>query len=156
MYSIVLVFIAFVCFINCTFSAVLPVPFKQCSSMNTGEIHSVRVNAPCSDSYCTFYKGRDALLSFDFTLKKKVLKVRAKVIATIGTIDHDFQLPNPDACTQLSCPLPPNVKHTYSNSMFVSPIYPSVKINQMRYYLIDGKGRELACISVPVMITEQN
>jgi hypothetical protein len=59
--------------------------------------------------------------------------------------------------------------------MFVSPTYPSVrilhvllllashfilfcaqvKVNQMRYYLIDGKGRELACVSLPVMITEK-
>jgi hypothetical protein len=26
----------------------------------------------------------------------------------------------------------------------------------MRYYLIDGKGRELACVSLPVMITEKD
>ncbi|CAF1621786.1 unnamed protein product [Didymodactylos carnosus] len=124
--------------------------------MSVGEIVKVAVNTPCSEKYCTFYKGNDAKLVFDFKLKKKALRVRAKVMATIGTIDHDFQLPNSDACTLLGCPLAPNFKYTYQNSMYVSPTYPSVMINQMRYYLIDGKGRELACISVPVMITEKS
>ena len=65
------------------------------------------------------------------------------------------------------------VPYTYHNSMFVSPTYPSVcnnclsgdlnrlsslqvKVNQMRYYLIDGKGRELVSIAFPVMITEKD
>lgn len=47
-------------------------------------------------------------------------------MATIGTIDHDFVLPNHDICQQLGCPLKPNVPYAYHNSMFVSPTYPSV------------------------------
>ncbi|CAF0896150.1 unnamed protein product [Adineta steineri] len=136
--------------------AQLQAPFKQCGPLSAGRILKVSVNAPCTKEYCTFYKGTDARLEFTFNLKKKAHKVRAKVVATIGTIDHDFALPNSDVCGQLSCPLTNNVPYTYHNSMYVSPTYPSVKVNQMRYYLIDGKGRELACVSLPVMITEKD
>ncbi|CAF0835011.1 unnamed protein product [Didymodactylos carnosus] len=87
--------------------------------MSVGEIVKVAVNTPCSEKYCTFYKGNDAKLVFDFKLKKKALRVRAKVMATIGTIDHDFQLPNSDACTLLGCPLAPNFKYTYQNSISI-------------------------------------
>ena len=65
------------------------------------------------------------LLFFSFK-EKKAHKVRAKVVATIGTIDHDFALPNPDVCQQLGCPLKNGVPYTYHNSMFVSQTYPSV------------------------------
>ncbi|CAF0750742.1 unnamed protein product [Adineta ricciae] len=138
------------------YAAQLKHPFKQCSPRRAGEVLSASVNAPCSSEYCTFYKGTDARLEFQFTLRKKAMKVRAKVVATIGTVDHDFVLPNHDVCALLGCPLQPNKPYTYKNSMFVSQTYPSVKINQMRYYLIDGKGRELACIALPVMITEKD
>ena len=103
------------------------------------------VNAPCANDYCTFYKGTDARLEFTFTLRKQMMKncsikfflslsligkqahkVRAKVMATIGTVDHDFVLPNHDVCQQLGCPLKPGVPYAYHNSMFVSPTYPSV------------------------------
>lgn len=47
-------------------------------------------------------------------------------MATIGTVDHDFVLPNHDVCQQLGCPLQPDVPYSYHNSMFVSPTYPSV------------------------------
>lgn len=47
-------------------------------------------------------------------------------MATIGTVDHDFVLPNHDVCQQLGCPLKPGVPYAYHNSMFVSPTYPSV------------------------------
>ncbi|UJR21887.1 hypothetical protein I4U23_024959 [Adineta vaga] len=119
------------------YAAQLQHPFKQCSSRRTGEIVKASVNAPCGKEYCTFYKGTDARLEFTFTLRKKAHKIRAKVVATIGTIDHDFVLPNHDVCQLLGCPLQNNVPYSYHNSMFVSPTYPSVKINQMRYYLID-------------------
>ncbi|CAF1482214.1 unnamed protein product [Adineta steineri] len=138
-------------------AAQLQHPFKQCSSRRTGEVLKASVNAPCGKEYCTFYKGTDARLEFTFKLRKKAHKVRAKVTATIGTIDHDFVLPNHDVCQLLGgCPLKIDHLYSYHNSMFVSPTYPSVKINQMRYYLIDGKGREVACVSLPVMITEKD
>ena len=47
-------------------------------------------------------------------------------MATIGTVDHDFVLPNHDVCKQLGCPLQINTPYSYHNSMFVSPTYPSV------------------------------
>lgn len=47
-------------------------------------------------------------------------------MATIGTVDHDFALPNHDVCQQLGCPLNADVPYSYYNSMFVSPTYPSV------------------------------
>jgi hypothetical protein len=47
-------------------------------------------------------------------------------MATIGTVDHDFILPNHDVCKQLGCPLQTNIPYSYHNSMFVSPTYPSV------------------------------
>ncbi len=58
--------------------------------------------------------------------EKKAHKVRAKVVAKIGTIDHDFALPNPDVCQQLGCPLKNGAPYVYHNSMYVSPTYPSV------------------------------
>ncbi|CAF1235490.1 unnamed protein product [Rotaria sordida] len=125
-----------------TFSATLKAPFKQCSPPSSSEVIKVSVNAPCTEEYCTFYKGTDARLEFVFNLKKKSHKVRAKVVATIGTIDHDFALPNSDVCQQLGCPLKNGVQYTYYNSMYVSPTYPSVKVNQMRYYLIDDSATE--------------
>jgi len=64
-------------------------------------------------------------LFFSFK-EKKAHKVRAKVVATIGTIDHDFALPNPDVCQQLGCPLKNGAPYVYHNSMYVSPTYPSV------------------------------
>ncbi len=118
-----------------------------------GEILKASVNAPCTKEYCTFYKGTDARLEFTFNLskitktfnwceykqkkffffskEKKAHKVRAKVVATIGTIDHDFALPNPDVCQQLGCPLKNAFPYTYHNSMYVSPTYPSVCQNTM-------------------------
>ncbi|CAF1133441.1 unnamed protein product [Rotaria sp. Silwood1] len=148
-------FLLFILILN-TVTARLQHPFKQCSPRSTGEIVKASVNAPCGNEYCTFYKGTDARLEFTFKLRKKAHKVRAKVMATIGTVDHDFALPNHDVCQQLGCPLQADTAYSYHNSMFVSPTYPSVKVNQMRYYLIDGKGRELACVSLPVMITEKD
>ncbi|CAF0834005.1 unnamed protein product [Rotaria sp. Silwood1] len=129
-------------FILTTFAASLQAPFKQCSPPSSGDVIKVSVNAPCTEEYCTFYKDTDARLEFTFNLKKKAHKVRAKVVATIGTIDHDFALPNSDVCEQLGCPIKNGVQYTYYNSMFVSPTYPSVKVNQMRYYLIDDSATE--------------
>lgn len=127
--------------------------FKIASS--AGDITKASVNAPCTKEYCTFYKGSDARLEFTFTLskstidrknkhisrvvfffeEKKAHKVRAKVVATIGTIDHDFALPNPDVCQQLGCPLKNGVPYTYHNSMFVSPTYPSVCISTIDWLM---------------------
>ena len=67
------------------------------------------------------------------------MKVRAKVVATIGTVDHDFVLPNHDVCALLGCPLQPNKSYTYKNSMFVSQTYPSVGLSDLysqQIYLI--------------------
>jgi hypothetical protein len=48
-------------------------------------------------------------------------------MATIGTVDHDFLLPNHDVCKILGgCPLKNAFPYSYYNSMFVSPTYPSV------------------------------
>jgi hypothetical protein len=44
----------------------------------------------------------------------------------------------------------------FISNLLISFVYIQVKVNQMRYYLIDGKGRELACVSLPVMITEKD
>ncbi|MCC7160076.1 MAG: hypothetical protein IT281_11170 [Ignavibacteria bacterium] len=112
---------------------------------STGEILKVSVNAPCNNEYCTFYKGADARLEFSFKLRKRIKhitnkkkhsyifligkkahKIRAKVVATIGTVDHDFALPNHDVCQQLGCPIQADVPYSYHNSMFVSQTYPSV------------------------------
>ncbi|CAF2849852.1 unnamed protein product [Rotaria sp. Silwood2] len=135
------IFVSFTLILS-TFAASLTAPFKQCSPPSSGEVIKVSVNAPCTEEYCTFYKGTDARLEFTFNLKKKAHKVRAKVVATIGTIDHDFALPNSDVCEQLGCPIKNGVEYTYQNSMYVSPTYPSVKVNQMRYYLIDDSATE--------------
>ncbi|CAF1026100.1 unnamed protein product [Rotaria magnacalcarata] len=155
LFNQVFVVLVFILIAN-TCTGLLQHPFKQCSPRSTGEILKVSVNAPCTKEYCTFYKGVDARLEFSFKLRKKAHKIRAKVVATIGTVDHDFALPNHDVCQQLGCPIQADVAYSYHNSMFVSQTYPSVKVNQMRYYLIDGKGRELACVSLPVMITEKD
>jgi hypothetical protein len=125
---------------------------------SVGEIIKASVNAPCTQEYCTFYKGKDAHLEFVFTLskilkkqinwkkkhkflyffltEKKAHKVRAKVVATIGTIDHDFALPNPDVCQQLVCPLKSGVHYKYHNSMFVSRTYPSVRLIKFFFLMI--------------------
>ena len=42
---------------------------------STGEILSVSVNAPCSDGYCTFYKGTEARLEFKFKLRM-IIKIK--------------------------------------------------------------------------------
>jgi hypothetical protein len=47
-------------------------------------------------------------------------------MATIGTVDHEFFLPNHDVCKILGCPLKIGVSYSYYNSIFVSPTYPSV------------------------------
>lgn len=39
---------------------------------SVGEIIKATVNAPCSNEYCTFYKGSDARLEFTFKLRKMV------------------------------------------------------------------------------------
>lgn len=109
----------------------------------TGQIFKPVVSAPCKDDYCIFYKNTTAHLYFSFSisksfftlsatemtfpcLEKKAQKVRAKIVATIGSVDHDFFIPNHDACEQLHCPLKPNTRYSYYHSMFVSPTYPSV------------------------------
>ena len=69
--------------------------------------------------------------------EKKAHKVRAKVVATIGTIDHDFALPNPDVCQQLGCPLKAGAPYTYYNSMYVSPTYPSVCTQRNKLFAFD-------------------
>jgi hypothetical protein len=111
---------------------------------SAGEILHASVNAPCINDYCTFYKGNDARIEFTFTLRKiidnknnnkthlsfligkKAQTVRAKVMATVGTVDHDFVLPNHDVCKLLGCPLKNGVPYSYHHSLFVSPTYPSV------------------------------
>jgi len=40
---------------------------------SAGEILKVSVNAPCTQEYCTFYKGTDARLEFTFTLSKRFI-----------------------------------------------------------------------------------
>ena len=71
-------------------------------------------------------EGWKSIANLSRFLGKQAHKVRAKVMATIGTVDHDFVLPNHDVCQQLGCPLKPGVPYSYHNSMFVSPTYPSV------------------------------
>lgn len=120
------------------------ISFRDSLARSAGEIIQASVNAPCTQDYCTFYKGTNARLEFTFVLskiirlrvlkkeeslfsiEKKAHKVRAKVMATIGTIDHDFVLPNHDVCKQLGCPLKNDFQYSYQNSMLVSPTYPSV------------------------------
>jgi hypothetical protein len=57
---------------------------------------------------------------------KKTQTVRAKILATVGTMDHDFPLSKHDVCKQLRCPLKNGVIYSYQNNMFVSATYPSV------------------------------
>ena len=109
------------------------------------QMGNVSINVPCNDEYCTFHKGMNTSLTFTFNLRKliekhqqtekllffrfkerKIHKVRAKVLATIGSFDHNFALPNSNVCQQLKCPHQKSIPYTYHNSMYVSPSYPSV------------------------------
>ena len=71
-----------------------------------------------------------------FRLEKKAHKVRAKVVATIGAVAHDFVLPNHDVCKQLGCPLKNDVQYAYQNSMLIGATYPSVGLPDCFFLLL--------------------
>lgn len=57
-----------------------------------------------------------------------------------------------DGVTKTRCPLEAGQKYVYKNSFDVLPVYPSISQLDVRWALVDGSAKELACFELPARI----
>lgn len=77
-----------------------------------------------------------------------------KIHAVIAHIPIPWAPDNVDACKGcgLQCPLQPGTKHTYSLSLYVKKLYPSIRAT-IEWEVVDkDTGKDLFCFKAPIVV----
>uniref|UniRef100_A0A0P4W5I0 MD-2-related lipid-recognition domain-containing protein n=1 Tax=Scylla olivacea TaxID=85551 RepID=A0A0P4W5I0_SCYOL len=128
---------------------------KDCGSKDaTVDLANIVVTGCTSSSArCVFEKGKLASISLPFTPKFQTKRVKAQVHGVIHQMSVPFMLQNPNGCVHsgLQCPLNAGEKYTYTASLPVRNIYPSIELD-VKWELLDENKKTLVCILIPVKL----
>ncbi|XP_063867264.1 NPC intracellular cholesterol transporter 2-like [Scylla paramamosain] len=128
---------------------------RDCGSKDaTVDLADIVVTGCTSSSApCVFEKGKLASISLPFTPKFQTKRVKAQVHGIVHGVPLPFTLQNPNGCVNsgLQCPLNAGEKYTYTASLPVRTLYPSL-ILDVKWELLDENRKALVCILIPVQL----
>jgi len=124
--------------------------FKDCGSQ-VGKIISIKTSPDVTQDgkMYVLHKGVDYTVNVTFTSTETTTTAHAKVYGIVAGIPVPFPLPNADGCTDsgIACPIESGQTYTYSTTLPVSTLYPSVKV-VVKWELFDhttDNGNKLFC-----------
>jgi Niemann-Pick C2 protein len=127
--------------------------WKLCGG--SGKVSDVKVSGCETDPICNLKKGQSSSFAVTFANNEAVTSATAVVHGIVMGLPVPFPLDNPNACKDsgMTCPLDSGTRYTYSNSVYISPKYPKVKL-VVKYEVKDQNGSDLFCVEIPVQITD--
>ena len=124
--------------------------FKDCGSQ-VGKILKISTQPDVSMSgrMYVIHKGKNYTISVTFASTETTKQAHAQVYGIVAGIPVPFPLPNTDGCngSGISCPIMQGETYTYSTTLPVSRLYPSVKVI-VKWELFDSTrdtGNKLFC-----------
>lgn len=139
-----------------TFVHCQKVNFKDCGSQ-VGKIEELDV-FPCTEFPCQLKKGNTYTINVTFTIAENTDQSFAEVYGVIGGAKIPFPIAYPDACagghSGLTCPLKSGSKLTYTATLPIKELYPSIKV-LVQWLLTDkssGEGNKIFCLETLIQI----
>jgi len=106
---------------------------------------------------CRIVRGTNVTASVTFTLLPTATPVKSaetKIHAVIAHVPIPWSPDNVDACKGcgLQCPLQAKTQYTYSLSLYVRKIYPSIRAT-IEWEVVDqDSGKDLFCFKAPIVV----
>jgi len=155
-------FFVFIFVIGCT--AALTVPCRSCNSKGvkqstpnapapTGTCKTMSIE-PCSSQPCELKKGTNVTFSVTFSPTAAATTLTSEVYGIIANVPVKFPLPNPNGCLNsgLQCPLVAGQTYTYSDNLYILPLYPALNL-VVKWSLLDDAKNPIFCVVVPAKIS---
>ena len=129
--------------------------YKTCpDTKGIGSIVRLGVSS-CVNSPCQLVKGKNATIDVTFKSGASDSGLTVKVYGIIAGVKVPFPFPYEDACagglSGLNCPLVAGGEYTYTATLHVSKLYPSVKV-VVELELINQAGEAEFCLETLVEI----
>lgn len=126
--------------------------YVDCGSVE-GVVKTVSIT-PCSQEPCILRKNANSTISIQFVAKASIREGKSVVHAIINGLHVPFSLPNPDLCKFItpSCPIKSGAVYTYSYTLFMKSIYPSIRLNLQWELQDSATNKDLVCIKFPVSV----
>ncbi|XP_050407691.1 NPC intracellular cholesterol transporter 2 [Patella vulgata] len=126
-----------------------PVVYKDCGSVK-GSINSIDVSS-CATEPCQFRRGTNISVTINFKANEAVTGATTVVHGIIAGVRVPFPVPS-DACKNMACPIASGASVSYTNVVFVQPVYPEIQL-VVQWEVKDQAGNDLVCFVIPVQIT---
>jgi len=123
--------------------------FKDCGSQ-VGKIASIKTTPDVTKEgpLYVLQKGTDYTVNVTFATTEATKSLHAQVHGIVAGVSVPFALPNPDGCKSgITCPIERGQTYTYSATLPISRLYPSVKV-VVKWELFDhdtSTGNRLFC-----------
>merc|ERR1719154_1040382 len=145
------IFLTISVFVGLAVAAPVKVKFIDCTG--SGKVQAVFVD-PCDNpSSCTLHKGKNSTISIAFTPNGMTKSVTSVVHGVIVGVPVPYPITGVDGCKDsgLTCPLKPGVPVKFFKAIYVSKLYPSLKL-LVKWELKDQDKKDLACVEIPVQV----
>ncbi|XP_048741819.1 NPC intracellular cholesterol transporter 2-like [Ostrea edulis] len=143
--------IKFITLVALAFSAVnaVSVKFTTCRTPQAvhGHLSTVDVN-PCPAEPCPLPHGKNITLTATFTPKINSTTFKSVVHGIILSLPVPYTVP----MGSMSGPIEAGKEIVYTNSLYVSPLYPQLRLT-VEWEVRDDHNRNLFCFYLPVHIT---
>ncbi|XP_011414098.2 NPC intracellular cholesterol transporter 2-like isoform X1 [Crassostrea angulata] len=124
------------------------VKFSGCRSHGVhGTLTTVDVE-PCPAEPCALPHGKNITLRATFTPSVDSNTFKSSVHGIILGLPVPYGVPH----GSLSGPIVSGQEVTYTNTLYVSPAYPKIRLN-VEWEVLDDHHRDLFCFIIPVHIT---
>ncbi|XP_022301527.1 NPC intracellular cholesterol transporter 2-like [Crassostrea virginica] len=132
--------------IACSYA--VTVKYSGCRSHGVhGQITNLDVD-PCPHEPCALPHGKNITLTVTFTPTESSSSFKSSVHGIILGLPVPYGVP----LGSMSGPIVSGQEVTYTNSLYVSPAYPTIRLN-VEWEVLDDRGRDLFCFIIPVHIT---
>eukprot|EP00105_Crassostrea_gigas_P001792 XP_011414099.1 PREDICTED: epididymal secretory protein E1-like isoform X2 [Crassostrea gigas] len=124
------------------------VKYSTCRSHGVhGTLTTVDVE-PCPAEPCALPHGKNITLRATFTPSVDSNTFKSSVHGIILGLPVPYGVPH----GSLSGPIVSGQEVTYTNTLYVSPVYPKIRLN-VEWEVLDDHHRDLFCFIIPVHIT---
>ena len=151
------VLLAFVCTCVLVTLSHGDIQYKNCPDpKGVGKIVKLDVSS-CVNSPCLLQHGKSYTINVTFSAGKSDSSLTAKVYGILGGVKVPFPIPHKDACagglSGLNCPLKAGGEYTYTATLYVSKLYPLVKV-VVEWELVNQAGEAEFCLETLVEIVD--
>ncbi|KAK7492354.1 hypothetical protein BaRGS_00016451 [Batillaria attramentaria] len=124
------------------------VVYKDCGS-KVGALKSVDVT-PCPSEPCQFPRHKNITVNLNITANTEITAAKTVVYGYILGAKVPFPVPS-DACQNMACPVSSGATVTYTNTVYVQPVYPLVSV-VVQWELHDQNNDMIVCFNIPAEI----